>query len=280
MQTSQLLAEGVSEQAASLEETSAALEQTSSMTQQNADNATKANETMQYTGTLFTKGSGYMSETTEYMAGISESANQIGHIIKTIEEIAFQTNLLALNAAVEAARAGEAGKGFAVVADEVRNLAQRAAQAARDTTLLIQGTVDRMRKGSEVTGYLGKSFSDIQESATTITRAVREISEATNEQSQGVEQVNAAVARMDKVMQQNAASSEGAAAATEKLAVQASFLDQMVMELAALVSGGSDGAVKPTPPQQAPDENGSLRHVSVPQRAPAAKALPGPSRSK
>ena len=253
---SQSLAEGATEQAASLEETSSALEQTASMTRQNADNASKTNDTMVYTGTLFVKGSGYMAEMTTSMAGISESAEQIGRIIKTIEDIAFQTNLLALNAAVEAARAGEAGKGFAVVADEVRNLAGRSAQAARDTTLLIQSTVERVHKGSDVATQLDKSFSDIQESANTITRLVQEIAAATNEQAQGVDQVNTAVAQMDKVTQQNAASAEESASASEQLSAQAGQLDDMVNNLVALVNGQGNTPTTQRSPNPSPRSGG------------------------
>ncbi|MDR0362880.1 MAG: methyl-accepting chemotaxis protein [Planctomycetota bacterium] len=275
---SQSLAEGATEQTASLEETSSALAQTATMTRQNAENVAKANEIMQYTGTLFVKGSGYMSNMTESMAGISESADRIGHIIKTIEEIAFQTNLLALNAAVEAARAGEAGKGFAVVADEVRNLAQRSAQAARDTTQLIQGTVDRVRNGLEVVGHLDKSFSDIRESAVSMTQLVEEITNATSEQTQDVDHVNTAVAQMDKVTQQNAANAGEAASAAGELTAQSSSLNQMVEDLAALVSGRrGEAAGSPfddSLPQQAP---AMIRPL---QQSPAMKALPGPSKSR
>lgn len=238
--SSQDLAEGATEQAASLEQTSSALEESASMTRQNADNTAKASEMMGNTGKILQHGLGYMQEMTAAMSEINDSAEQISRIIKTIEDIAFQTNLLALNAAVEAARAGEAGKGFAVVADEVRNLAGRSAQAARDTTTLIEGTVSRVQRGSEVAEQLENSFKELEESALSVTKVVAEISTATNEQAHGVDQVNSAVAQMDKVTQQNAASAEQTASASENLTAQAGRLEGMVGDLTRLANG-NDG---------------------------------------
>jgi methyl-accepting chemotaxis protein len=236
---SQQLAEGSSEQAASIEETSSSLEEMSAMTKQNADNAQQADTLMKDANQVVEQANDSMSEMTTSMSDISKASEETSKIIKTIDEIAFQTNLLALNAAVEAARAGEAGAGFAVVADEVRNLAMRAADAAKNTAELIEGTVKKTKAGTELVTRTNEAFSEVAASAVKVGELVGEIAAASNEQSQGIGQVNTAVAEMDKVVQQNAANAEESASASEEMNAQAEQMKSMVAELAAMVGGNS-----------------------------------------
>ncbi len=234
---SQQLAEGASEQASSLEESSAALEEMSAMTRNNAENAKMANDLSEQARKAAQGGDTTMGQLNGAMTAINESSAKISKIIKVIEEIAFQTNLLALNAAVEAARAGEHGKGFAVVADEVRNLAQRAAEAARETTELIEDSVGNAKEGTDVASEVGKSLTAIVTDVTEVTSLVNNITRSSKEQAEGVEQVNTAVSQMDKLTQQSAAGAEESASAAEELAAQAKVVMGMVEDLTRVVQG-------------------------------------------
>jgi methyl-accepting chemotaxis protein len=233
--SAQALSEGASEQAASLEETSAALEEITSMTKGNANNAAKAKELSAETRVAADTGATDMDEMKIAMDAIKLSSGEIAKIVKTIDEIAFQTNILALNAAVEAARAGEAGMGFAVVADEVRALAQRSAQAARETAAKIEDSVSKSEHGVRISGKVAESLQQIVERARKVDTLVAEIATASNEQSQGIVQVNTAISEMDKVTQSNASTAEESAAAAEELNAQSAELGRIVTDLGALV---------------------------------------------
>ena len=235
--SSQSLAEGASEQAAAIEETSSSLEEMSSMTKQNADHASQADTLMKKAGEVIGDANTKMTELTSSMREISQASEETSKIIKTIDEIAFQTNLLALNAAVEAARAGEAGAGFAVVADEVRNLAMRAAEAAKNTAVLIEGSVQKIKQGSDIVTKTNDAFGEVAESSSKVGDLVAEISAASSEQAKGIEQVNTAVVEMDKVVQNNAANAEESASAAEEMNAQAEEMKQMINGLMTLILG-------------------------------------------
>jgi methyl-accepting chemotaxis protein len=235
--SSQSLAAGSSQQAASIQETSASLEEISSMTRQNAEHARQANSLVVETNQVIDKANGSMGQLTDAMKEISKSSEETQKIVKTIDEIAFQTNLLALNAAVEAARAGEAGAGFAVVAEEVRNLAIRAAGAAKTTSDLIDGSVKRIKDGTGLVDHTNAAFTEVSASSKKIADLVSEINAASNEQAQGIDQINKAVSEMDKVVQQNAAGAEESASASEELNAQAEQMKAAIGEMATLING-------------------------------------------
>ena len=253
-QTSSALAEGSSEQAASLEETSASLEEISSMAKRNADSARRANELTRQTRTAVEAGTADVAAMNQAMDAIKASSDGIAKIIKTIDEIAFQTNILALNAAVEAARAGEAGAGFAVVAEEVRALAQRSAQAARETAEKIEDAIQKSQHGVEISGKVATSLQEIVAKARQVDSLVAEISQASQEQSQGIGQVLGAVTQMDKVVQAGAARAEEGAAVAQELSAQSVFLQKAVEDLGLAVGGRQvSPPARPAAPRVAPD---------------------------
>ena len=235
--SSQRLAEGANEQASSLEESSSSLEEMSSQTKHTADNATQAEQAMSNASQKVEGGVSAMEQMNETIGQIKSGSEETSKIIKTIDDIAFQTNLLALNAAVEAARAGEAGKGFAVVAEEVRSLAQRSAEAASNTSELIERSQANAEKGVQVTQDVSNRLHSIHDSVSKVDALIKEIAAAGKEQAQGIEQVNTAVAEMDKVVQQNASDSEESASAAEELSAQAEEMKKSVQSLMAVITG-------------------------------------------
>ena len=234
----QSLSQGASEQASSLEEVSSSLQEMSSMTKQNALNAREANGVSMAAGDNTEKGVESMNRMLSAINRIKSSSDATAKIVKTIDEIAFQTNLLALNAAVEAARAGDAGRGFAVVAEEVRNLAMRSAEAAKNTANLIEEAVKNSEQGVNISAEVLKNFQEINESGKKVSQVVAEIAAASEQQDQGISQVNKAVEQLNQVTQQNAANAEESASAAEEMSSQSEEMRSLVASFK--LTGSSD----------------------------------------
>jgi methyl-accepting chemotaxis protein/methyl-accepting chemotaxis protein-1 (serine sensor receptor) len=245
---SQSLAQGSSEQAASIEETSSSSEEINSMAQQNSHNCGDAASLMTESQQSFARTDQALQHMVAAMSDINASSDKIARIIRVIDEIAFQTNILALNAAVEAARAGDAGMGFAVVADEVRNLAQRCAQAAKDTTSLIEESITKSNDGKQKTDLVAREIQRIIEQSSKVKAIVDNVNAGSMEQARGIDQVTKAIGQMGQVTQQTAATAEESAAAAEELSAQSESLQEIVVKLSSLVAETSMHARSLTAP--------------------------------
>jgi methyl-accepting chemotaxis protein len=224
----EILSQGSTEQASSIEEITASMTQVAVQTKQNAVHANQANELAISSKEQAIEGNAQMQEMIRAMAEINESSANISKIIKVIDEIAFQTNILALNAAVEAARAGQHGKGFAVVAEEVRNLAARSANAAKETTVMIEGSIKKVDIGNKIANDTAKALNSIVDGVAKAADLVGNISIASNEQASAISQINQAINQVSQVVQTNSATAEESASASEELSSQAEVMKDSV----------------------------------------------------
>lgn len=279
--SSQALASGATKQAAAVEQITASISEMTDQTGKNAENAAQARQLATAAGELAQTGDDRMKAMVRAMTEIDESSQSISKIIKVIDEIAFQTNLLALNAAVEAARAGVHGKGFAVVAEEVRNLAARSANAAKETTAMIEGSIKKVGHGSTIAEETAAALTRIVGSVGKVKDLVAEIAAASNEQAQGIHQVDQGLKQVDQVTQQNTAGSEQSAAAAEELSSQAARLRELIGRFVLKPASTAKAPVEITPELMAAlaaylEQHGGNLGAGI-ARPPAATAAPRPA---
>jgi methyl-accepting chemotaxis protein len=276
--SSTALSRGTTEQASAIEQLSVSLEQIASQTKQNANDANQANQLAILAKTNAMQGNQQMQEMLTAMAEINKASGNISKIIKVIDEIAFQTNILALNAAVEAARAGAQGKGFAVVAEEVRNLAARSANAAKETTAMIEGSISKVKDGTSIANQTAEALNEMVEGITKVANLVGNIAQASNEQATGITQINQGIVQVSTVVQNNSATSEESAAASEELASQAELLKGHVARYKLKSTNSSYKAI----PNLSPDVLKMLEHLSAKNQTDLAEndTLPDSAKKK
>lgn len=268
---SQTLSQGATESAASLEEITSSMTEIGSQAKQSAENARQANVLTVTARDAAQTGSQRMNDMVGAMNSIRDSSQQIGRIMKVIDDIAFQTNLLALNAAVEAARAGRHGKGFAVVADEVRNLAGRSAKAAKETAELIESSGAKVENGTQIANQTAASLQEIVEGITKAADLVGEIAAASQEQRQGIVQIEQGLDQINSVTQQNTANAEETASAAEELSGQAGLLQETVSQFKLKPSGFDT----PEDSSSCATAHDRARSLPAPTPAPSRKSLSG-----
>ena len=224
----QSLSQGATEQASSIEELSANMQDISHSIQASTKTAGDAYKLQGEAGVAVLQSNEKMEEMRKAMDDITAKSNEISKIIKTIDDIAFQTNILSLNAAIEAARAGAAGKGFAVVADEVGNLAQKSAKAAQNTGLLIEETIEAVEKGAKITEETAESLNSVSKSTEEVNTLIEKISSASSKDLEGITSLNQGLQQISSVVQANSATAEQSAAASEELTGQANKMNELV----------------------------------------------------
>jgi methyl-accepting chemotaxis protein len=229
-QASQNVSQGAADQASSVEEISSSITEISSQAKQNSENASEANGIAQRATENARSGNEQMQTLMTAMEGINASSDEIKKVVKVIDDIAFQINLLALNANVEAARAGKYGKGFAVVADEVRNLAVRSAEAVKETTNMVEESIANIDRGNQAVSTTSDQLTEIVDDSVKVAGLLEEIAAASKEQASGIEEISAGLERVDQITQSNTASSEESASAAEELSSQVEEIRQLVVQ--------------------------------------------------
>lgn len=279
----QALSQGTTEQASSVEELAATLNDLSTKVNQTAKNSRDVNALIAETGDEVNNSNRMMEAMMDAMTKINSCSSEIEKIIKTIEDIAFQTNILALNAAVEAARAGEAGKGFAVVADEVRSLASKSAEAAKETTALISNSLTAVTEGNNIAAETQKSLLKVVESAGQISSNMELITEASDMQAEGIQQITIGIDQISSVIQTNSATAEQSAAASEELSSQANLLRTLVNRfhlkgMDVSMFSNPEPAIDNTPDYSSVDSSpvGELDLSYVPEPTPVSTYTPIP----